>query len=180
MIPETAHMLGTLRAVSPSGRRRALEGVEQIAGGLAAAHEMHAVVTVEPGYPLTINDNDFADFTLDVAGDLLGSTKAGRMPTPVMGAEDFSYVLQHRPGALAFLGVCPPGTRPADAHACHSNRMTIDEDGDAHRHRHALRRRRTLPRDAELASALTRARAVQSSTLRGRLAQSARAHPSHG
>ena len=50
------------------------------------------------------------------------------MPSPVMGAEDFSYVLEQRPGALAFLGVCPPGTRPADAHACHSNRMTIDED----------------------------------------------------
>ena len=50
------------------------------------------------------------------------------MPTPVMGAEDFSYVLQQRPGALAFLGVCPPGEHPAHAHACHSNRMMIDED----------------------------------------------------
>ena len=128
VIPETAHLRGTVRAVSPSGRRRALEGVEQIAGGLAAAHEMHAVVTVEPGYPPTINDSDFANFTLEVAGDLLGSTKAGRMPAPVMGAEDFSYVLEHRPGALAFLGVCPPGTRPAEAHTCHSNRMTIDEE----------------------------------------------------
>ena len=49
------------------------------------------------------------------------------MPTPVMGAEDFSYVLQQRPGALAFVGVCPPGEQPARAHACHSNRMTIDE-----------------------------------------------------
>ena len=51
------------------------------------------------------------------------------MPTPAMGAEDFSYVLRERPGALAFLGVCPPGEQPARAHACHSNRMTIDEDG---------------------------------------------------
>ena len=50
------------------------------------------------------------------------------MPAPVMGAEDFSYVLEQRPGALAFLGVCPPGVRPADAHACHSNRMQLDED----------------------------------------------------
>jgi hippurate hydrolase len=61
VIPETAHLRGTVRAVSPSGRRRALEGVEQIASGLAAAHEMHAVVTVEPGYPPTINDSDFAN-----------------------------------------------------------------------------------------------------------------------
>ena len=49
------------------------------------------------------------------------------MPAPVMGAEDFSYVLQQRPGAMSFLGVCPPGDHPARAHACHSNRMTIDE-----------------------------------------------------
>ena len=50
------------------------------------------------------------------------------MPVPVMGAEDFSYVLQQRPGAMAFLGVCPSGENPARAHACHSNRMTIDEN----------------------------------------------------
>ena len=52
------------------------------------------------------------DLALDVASELLGDEKAGRMPAPVMGAEDFSYVLEQRPGAMAFLGVCPPGTRP--------------------------------------------------------------------
>ena len=49
------------------------------------------------------------------------------MPAPVMGAEDFSYLLNERPGAFAYLGVCPAGERPAHAHGCHSNRMTIDE-----------------------------------------------------
>jgi hippurate hydrolase len=44
-----------------------------------------------------------------------------------MGAEDFSYVLQQRPGAMSFIGVCPPGQHPARAHACHSNSMTLDE-----------------------------------------------------
>ncbi len=53
------------------------------------------------------------------------------MPAPVMGAEDFSYVLQQTPGAMSFLGVCPPGENPAHAHACHSNRMTLDEDAMA-------------------------------------------------
>ena len=48
-----------------------------------------------------------------------------------MGAEDFSYVLQLVPGAMAFLGVCPPGSDPASAPACHSNRMQIDEDAMA-------------------------------------------------
>ena len=53
------------------------------------------------------------------------------MPAPVMGAEDFSYVLKQRPGAMSFLGVCPPGEHPARAHACHSNRMLLDEDAMA-------------------------------------------------
>jgi len=106
-----------------------VKGIERVAANIAAAHEMTATVEVEPGYPVTVNDDGFADFAIDVATDLLGRERVGRMPTPVMGAEDFSYVLKQRPGALAFVGVCPPGERPARAHACHSNRMTIDEDG---------------------------------------------------
>jgi amidohydrolase len=129
VIPETVNMLGTLRAVSEAGRTAAVQGIERVVTNVAAAHEMTATVTIEPGYPVTVNDDAFADFTLDVAGELLGRKGVGRMPTPVMGAEDFSYVLQQRPGALAFVGVCPPGEHPARAHACHSNRMTIDENG---------------------------------------------------
>jgi hippurate hydrolase len=129
VIPEAVHMLGTLRAVSETGKAAAIEGIERVATNIAAAHEMTAVATVEPGYPVTVNDDAFATFTLDVATELLGRGRVGRMPTPVMGAEDFSYVLQQRPGALAFVGVCPPGEQPARAHACHSNRMTIDENG---------------------------------------------------
>ena len=73
---------------------------------------MHAVVTVEPGYPPTINDSDFANFTLEVAGDLLGSTKAGRMPAPVMGAEDFSYVLRATAGRDRVPRRVPAGHAP--------------------------------------------------------------------
>ena len=78
---------------------------------------------------MTVNDDEFAGFTLGVGRELVGNSLVIDMPTPVMGAEDFSYVLQQRPGALAFLGVCPPGEHPTHAHSCHSNRMMIDEDG---------------------------------------------------
>jgi hippurate hydrolase len=128
VIPESIHMLGTLRAVSKGSRRRALEGIERVATNIAAAHEMQATVKLDPGYLPTVNDDAAARFMLQVAGELLGDHHTGEMPAPVMGAEDFSYMLDARPGALAFLGVCPTGMRPADAHACHSNRMTIDED----------------------------------------------------
>jgi amidohydrolase len=129
IIPEKVHMLGTVRAVSRAGRKRALEGVERVVSGIAAAHEMSATVAITPGgYPPTVNDTDFAEFAIDVATELLGPARAGRMPAPVMGAEDFSYVLELRQGAMAFLGVCPPGVKPSLAASCHSNRMELDED----------------------------------------------------
>jgi hippurate hydrolase len=129
VIPESVHMLGTLRAVSEGGRRLATQGIERVARSIAEAHEMHADVTVDPGYPVTVNDDAFAGFTLDVGRRLVGPGMVFEMPTPAMGAEDFSYVLQQRPGALAFLGVCPEGVSPKHAHSCHSNRMLLNEDG---------------------------------------------------
>src|SRR5690348_15129246 len=129
VIPETVSMAGTLRAVSEAGRRLATEGIERVATAIASAHDMRAEATVVPGYPVTVNDDAFARFTLDVGRQLVGPGMVIDMPTPAMGAEDFSYVLQERPGALAFLGVCPAGQSPRHAHSCHSNRMTINEDG---------------------------------------------------
>jgi amidohydrolase len=128
VIPEHVDMTGTLRGVSEHARKHVIEAMGRLVEGIASAHDMSATLHVEPGYPVTTNHDNSAAFVLQVAGDVLGADKAGRMPAPVMGAEDFSYVLQRRPGALAFLGVCPPGENPARAHACHSNRMTIDED----------------------------------------------------
>lgn len=128
VIPETVDMLGTLRAVSEHSRAIAIDAMGQLVEGIAGAHGMRAELTVHTGYPVTINNDESASFALQVASDLLGADGAGQMPAPVMGAEDFSYVLQRRPGAMSFLGVCPPGEHPARAHACHSNRMMLDED----------------------------------------------------
>jgi amidohydrolase len=128
VIPETVDLVGTLRGVSESGRKQATEAMNRLIEGIASAHDMRAELYVKRGYPVTSNDDNSASFALRVAGELLGKDAAGRMPTPVMGAEDFSYVLQQAPGAMSFLGVCPPGENPARAHACHSNRMMLDED----------------------------------------------------
>ena len=128
VIPERVEMEGTLRAVSEQSRKHATAAMRKLVEGIAAAHEMHAELHVLPGYPVTVNADDGANFVLRVAGHLLGAEHAGRMPAPVMGAEDFSYVLQRRPGAMSFLGACPPGQQPVQAYACHSNRMVIHED----------------------------------------------------
>jgi amidohydrolase len=128
VIPEQVKMIGTLRAVSEYGRQRAIKAMTRLVDRIADAYEMDASLYVEPGYPVTMNADDGAAFALRVASELLGADAAHTMATPVMGAEDFSYVLQQRTGALAFLGACPPGENPIRAHACHSNRMTIDEN----------------------------------------------------
>jgi amidohydrolase len=128
VIPETVNMLGTLRAVSEHSRAIAIDAIGQLVEGIASAHGMRAELNVQKGYPVTINHDESASFALQVASDLLGAEGAGRMPAPVMGAEDFSYVLQRTQGAMSFLGVCPPGEHPSRAHACHSNRMMLDEE----------------------------------------------------
>jgi amidohydrolase len=131
VIPETAEILGTIRAVSERTRRRVHDGVRRVADGIAAAHEAGAEVEVELGYPVTVNDLGYAGFASQVASDLLGSERVTTMSSPVMGAEDFSYVLQEVPGALAFLGATPPGVDPRRAAPNHSNRVLFDEEAMA-------------------------------------------------
>jgi hippurate hydrolase len=127
VIPESARLLGTLRSFSEKSRTAAREGIARIAENIARAHGIEARVDLEAGYPVTINDSKFVHFAEGVATDLFGERGFLRMPAPIMGAEDFSYVLQKMPGAMVFLGVAPDGTSHHHAHACHSNRMMMDE-----------------------------------------------------
>lgn len=132
VIPETAHLTGTLRAVSERTRHEVWERISQVAQGIAAAHGCTAEATVVEGYPVTVNDADFTRFAAGVAEEVLGPGKVVEMPSPVMGAEDFSYVLQRVQGAMLFLGACPPEhDNPFEAPACHSNRMVLHEDAMA-------------------------------------------------
>jgi amidohydrolase len=126
VIAERAVLEGTVRAVSESSREIALEGVRRVVEHVAAAHLCSAEVDVtEVGYPVTVNDEAAADRALRVATALVGPEHTLRMPTPVMGAEDWSFVLQRVPGSMVFLGAAPVGVdRPAPNH---SNRMVIDE-----------------------------------------------------
>lgn len=128
VIPENAKLLGTLRSFSEKSRAAARAGIERIAEGIARAHGLEARIKLEEGYPVTINDAKFVDFAAGVATDLFGARGFLRMPAPIMGAEDFSFVLQKMPGCMAFLGVAPHDVSHHHAHACHSNRMMMDED----------------------------------------------------
>ncbi len=131
VIPETAVMAGTIRSVSERSRMLVHDELRRISSHIAQAHGATATCEIQAdGYPVTVNDTDAAAWVLDVAGRLVGDA-AAEMPTPVMGAEDWSYVLQQVPGAMAFLGTCPPDVALAEAAPNHSNRMTIDESAMA-------------------------------------------------
>jgi amidohydrolase len=126
VIPEKVVCGGTLRAVSDRSRDMALAALVEVCEHVAAAHGCQAAVELEPGsYPVTVNDADFAEHTLRVASALVGPEQVLRMPTPVMGAEDWSHVLRTVPGSMAFLGARPEGVDRPEPN--HSNRFVIDE-----------------------------------------------------
>lgn len=130
VIPETAELHGTIRATSEATRQLVHAEIERIAAGYAAAHDMVAEVEIVPGYPVTVNDHDAAAWVRSVAGTVAGDAVV-EMPSPVMGAEDWSYVLQQVPGAMAFLGTCPPEVDLHEVAPNHSDRMVIHEDAMA-------------------------------------------------
>ena len=131
VIPETAIITGTIRSVAAESRAAAVAGVGQVADGIAAAHGLAAEIEMTEGYPVTVNDAGRAAGVLATAAKLLGPKGAIEMPSPVMGGEDFSFVLQAVPGAMAFLGMCPEGADWRTAAPNHSNLMLIDESAMA-------------------------------------------------
>jgi hippurate hydrolase len=127
VIPETAEIEGTIRALSERTRSKVRDGIQRVATGVASAHDAQVQIDFFDGYPVTVNDVGSADFSLDVARELLGDQSVVRMPNPVMGAEDFSYVLHRLPGSMMFLGATPLDQNPAKAAPNHSNRVYFDE-----------------------------------------------------
>jgi len=128
VIPDECEILGTIRAVSELTRLRVHDSLKRVAEGVAAAHGAGAEVEILHGYPVTVNDDDFATFAASVTEDLIGEDRTVLLPNPVMGAEDFSYVLHRLPGAMLFLGGTPEGTDPRTAPSNHSTRVFFEED----------------------------------------------------
>ena len=122
VVPEAVDLLGTLRALSPEARARGREAFERICTHVAAAHGCTAEVVIEQGYPSTINDRRAVKLIREIAGDAFL-----KLPASNMCGEDFSYVLEKVPGAMAFLGVAPEGEDAADRAPLHNPEMMIDE-----------------------------------------------------
>ena len=130
VIPEVANVLGTIRSTSEKSRALAHEGLDRLATKIGEAHEMEVEFEISQGYPVTVNEGAFTEFAAQTVRELFGENAYRPMRSPMMGAEDFSYLLQRFPGAMLFLGVKPED--PSLAAPCHSNRMILNESAMAH------------------------------------------------
>ena len=127
VIADFATLKGTLRTLSPRHRDKLHAALGQLASGIAAAHGASARVTITPGFPVTNCDPRAVDLGETVTHDLFGGAAFKRLDQPIMGAEDFSYVLEQVPGAMFFLGVAHEGVDWHKCPAIHSPRMMVDE-----------------------------------------------------
>jgi len=132
VIGETVRIGGTMRAISEATRTTMHEGVKRVAEGIARAHDCAADVNIMQGFPVTVNDARAVALVAAAVKAELGASAFFPSPAPVMGAEDFSYVLNKTPGAMSFLGVCPEGADFRTACPCHSNKMELNEAAMAH------------------------------------------------
>ena len=104
VIPDTAYINGTVRTFNPEVQKMVMRRMQEIVAGQAASYGVEAELKYEVGYPATINDAAKAGFAAQVAAEISGAENVEPDGGREMGAEDFSYMLQARPGAYLFLG----------------------------------------------------------------------------
>ena len=104
VIPERVDMLGTCRSLEPEVRDLIEARMAAVVEATAAAHGAQARLTYTRNYPVTINAGPQADFAASVAAAVVGTPRVDPLAPPVMGAEDFAYMLNARPGAMVFVG----------------------------------------------------------------------------
>jgi hippurate hydrolase len=127
VIPDSARMLGTMRTLSAGNRARLKEELPLLVAGIAGAHGLVAEVVITEGFPVTLCDPGAVDFGERVAQGMFGTQGFLRLADPIMGAEDFAYVLEKVPGAMFFIGVSHEGEDWRHCCGIHSTRMMVDE-----------------------------------------------------
>jgi amidohydrolase len=104
VIPQTAKLVGTARSLTPQVRDLLEKRLHAVVKGTAALYGAKATLRYRRGYPVLVNHAAQADFAAKVAGEIAGRDKIDTDMAPVMGAEDFSFMLNARPGAFIFVG----------------------------------------------------------------------------
>ncbi|MCC6776175.1 MAG: amidohydrolase [Hyphomicrobiales bacterium] len=104
VIPHTAHLRGTARSLTPEVRDLLERRLHEVVTGTAQLHGANAKLTYKRDYPVTRNHERQAAFAAKVAAEVVGRERVDEQMVPVMGAEDFSFMLEARPGAFIFVG----------------------------------------------------------------------------
>jgi len=104
VIPQTALLRGTARSFDPEVRDLLEERLHEVVEGTARLHGATAKLTYRRDYPVTRNHERQTAFAASVAGEVVGGAQVDSAVAPVMGAEDFSFMLEARPGAFIFVG----------------------------------------------------------------------------
>jgi hippurate hydrolase len=103
VIPQIAELRGTVRTLTAEVRQLVEKRVREVVAGVAQMTGAKIDLVYEPGYPVTVNHALQTDVATNVAKEIAGDVHVHSMP-PMMGAEDFSYMLEARPGAFIFCG----------------------------------------------------------------------------
>ena len=135
VIPDRAHLGGTVRTLNADLRQNMPRRMEELARGIAKGMRGDIDLAYTFSYPVTVNNEAAANLALDVAEDLFGGGSVLELPSPSMGAEDFSYFLERLPGAFIWLGI------GEEASGLHTPKFAFDEE--------------ILPRGSALLAALT-------------------------
>jgi len=104
VIPQTALLRGTARSLTPKVRDQLETRLHDVVTGTARLHGASAKLTYRRDYPITRNHERQAAFAASVAKEVAGGERVNDQVAPVMGAEDFSFMLEARPGAFIFVG----------------------------------------------------------------------------
>lgn len=127
VIPESARLEGTFRAMDERIRQRLHEAIERIAVSTAAAHRAEAKVSFgKDPYPPLHNDPEMTAFARDIVEDIFDQGAARDLKYPTMGAEDFAFYLEKVPGAFLFIGNNPSETEPYPS--LHSPHFNFNDD----------------------------------------------------
>jgi hippurate hydrolase len=104
ILPQAAELEGTVRTLSPAARDLAEKRFREIVAGIAAASGVSFALDYRRNYPVTVNAAKQAEFAANVAVAIVGAANVNADAAPAMGAEDFSFMLEARPGAFIWLG----------------------------------------------------------------------------
>lgn len=124
VIPERAEMVLSIRSFDPDVRDQLERRIRAVAEGQAASYGMGVTIDYQRGYDPTINHKDETDFVRDLAVSFAGPDKVYDLPRPMMGSEDFAYMLAKRPGTYFFLGT----QRTPDDPPLHHPRYDFNDD----------------------------------------------------